>query len=140
MGKNLCEQPSRKASKARPLLFEKYSATFRRLCADLELSHDDFIRTSEPRHASTCGEMYHRNQRKGFYYFDRYEGPYCFSCEAFYTEGQAAEGGCCPQHGTPLETLAEDGISLSSAPLRRLYSLIFQKSGLCFLRQLGQKF
>ncbi len=101
MGRNLCAQPNRRAFESTAAFVDKYSATFRRLCADLELSHDDFIRTSEPRHASTCGEMYQRIKEKGFIYFDRYEGPYCFSCEAFYTEGQAAEGGRCPSTEPP---------------------------------------
>ncbi|TVQ77728.1 MAG: methionine--tRNA ligase [Bradymonadales bacterium] len=81
---------------------------FRKLCADLGLSHSDFIRTTEARHKEAAQELWERLQKKSKIYFGQYEGQYCLSCEAFYTELQAADGKC-PAHGSPLERVKEDG-------------------------------
>lgn len=81
---------------------------FRELCTKLEISFDDFIRTTEPRHIEFVQEFWKKLEAKGDIYFDRYEGEYCLACEAFYTELQAPEGKC-PEHGTPLEKKFEEG-------------------------------
>jgi methionyl-tRNA synthetase len=81
---------------------------FKKLFKDLEITDDDFIRTTEERHAKVCGELWATLEKKGDIYFDRYSGHYCLACEAFYVESQA-EGLKCPQHGTALEFIEEDG-------------------------------
>src|SRR5690606_1020551 len=78
------------------------SDKFRKLCADLELTNDDFIRTTEERHKSVCQDLWRRLEAKGDVFFDRYSGYYCFGCEAFYLESQVEEL-LCPNHQTQLE-------------------------------------
>lgn len=81
---------------------------FRELCRDLGIQNDDFIRTTEARHVEAAQELWKRLEAKGDIYFGQYEGNYCLSCEAFYTELQAPDN-MCPTHGTNLEKVKEDG-------------------------------
>ncbi|MGH2725304.1 MAG: methionine--tRNA ligase [Actinomycetota bacterium] len=75
----------------------------------LDISYDDYIRTTEPRHEAAVTRLLtavHENGRDDIY-LGRYEGLYCVSCEAYYTEDELVEGKC-PIHGSPVEAMAEE--------------------------------
>lgn len=84
------------------------SAKFKKLCADLNVSNNDFIRTTEERHHQVCNELWKKLETKGDIYFGVYSGQYCLACEAFYTETQAPDN-ICPAHGKPLTLKEEEG-------------------------------
>lgn len=63
----------------------------------LNISHTDFIRTTEPRHRRAVEEMIRRMQAKGDLYLDTYAGYYCVGCEAYKTEDELVDGRC-PHH------------------------------------------
>ena len=73
----------------------------------LNISYDDFIRTTEPRHYAAVQEFLSRIHDKGDIELDTYEGPYCVACEDYYTEAQLVDGKC-PVHNRPVEILAEE--------------------------------
>jgi len=81
---------------------------FREICRDLDLTNNDFIRTTEERHHKVVQEIWEALEAKGDIYFDRYSGWYCYHCEAFYMESQVEELQC-PVHGKKLDFLEEDG-------------------------------
>lgn len=68
----------------------------------LHISHDDFMRTTQPRHARTAAELVRRIEAAGDIYAGRYEGHYCVGCESFKREDEleADENGRmrCPIH------------------------------------------
>lgn len=72
----------------------------------MEISYDDFIRTTEPRHIKRVQNIFKRMYEKGDIYKGEYEGWYCTPCEAFWTETQTLEGKC-PDCGRPLEKAKE---------------------------------
>jgi methionyl-tRNA synthetase len=64
----------------------------------LELSHDDFIRTSiDPRHRPGAERLWRACAASGDLYERYYEGLYCTGCEAFLDPGELV-GGLCPEH------------------------------------------
>jgi methionyl-tRNA synthetase len=73
---------------------------------NLDISNDDFIRTTEERHARPVQAFVQHLYDKGEIYLGEYEGPYCVACEQFYLESELVDG-CCPIHGTPVERLKE---------------------------------
>ncbi len=81
---------------------------FRELCQKLNIRHDDFIRTTEKRHADVCTELWKKLETKGDVYFGVYSGQYCMACESFYTDSQAPDN-ICPAHSTPLVLKEEEG-------------------------------
>jgi len=78
-----------------------------RLWQVLEISHDDFIRTTEPRHKSVVGKLFRKLYRQGDIYKGAYEGHYCAPCETFWLERQLVEGNC-PDCGRPAEWVREE--------------------------------
>jgi methionyl-tRNA synthetase len=86
----------------------------------LDISNDDFIRTTEPRHTARVQEFMQRLYDQGDLYTATYAGPYCVRCEAYYTveelidpppSGSDAVGpqdGLCPIHRRPVERLEQE--------------------------------
>jgi methionyl-tRNA synthetase len=75
----------------------------------LDISYDDYIRTTEPRHEAAVTRLLqavYDNGRDDIY-LGTYEGLYCVSCEAYYTEDELVEG-MCPIHGRPVESMSEE--------------------------------
>lgn len=72
----------------------------------LNLSYDQFIQTSDPRHHKAVQKLFQKIYEAGDIYEGDYEGLYCESCEAFYTEKDLVEGNC-PQHLKPPKFIKE---------------------------------
>lgn len=88
----------------------------------LNLSYDDFIRTSaDPRHRTGVERLWQACLAAGDLYRGRYEGLYCVGCESYYAPDELP-GGRCPEHDTEPERLAEDNwffrLSRYAEPLR----------------------
>jgi methionyl-tRNA synthetase len=83
---------------------ERFRTTWQKL--DIQL--DDFIRTTEERHKRVVSELWRRIAAKGDIYLAHYEGWYCVSCEAYYTESQLGEGHACPTHKKPVTWVAKE--------------------------------
>ena len=88
-------------------LADRNSAAFRDTWRRLGITHDDFIRTTEPRHQQVVREILQRLRDRGEIYLGTYGGHYCFGCERFYTEKEIVDGKC-PDHQTPLTWLEEE--------------------------------
>lgn len=73
----------------------------------LDISYDDFIRTTEERHKTVVAKIFSRLLAQGDIYLDEYEGLYCTPCESFFTERQLNEGKC-PDCGRPVEKVKEE--------------------------------
>jgi len=75
----------------------------------LNISYDDFIRTTEPRHEKTVQYIFKKIAQKGDIYKGVYSGPYCVSCESYFTEAQVREtGGKCPDCGRPISEIKSE--------------------------------
>lgn len=79
----------------------------KKLWATMEISYDDFIRTTEPRHVKRVQEIFMKMYEKGDIYKSEYEGMYCTPCESFWTESQLVDG-CCPDCGRPVQEAKEE--------------------------------
>ncbi|HLU23197.1 MAG TPA: methionine--tRNA ligase [Bacillaceae bacterium] len=73
----------------------------------LDISYDDFIRTTETRHKQIVEKIFKQLLDQGDIYLDEYEGWYCTPCESFFTERQL-ENGNCPDCGRPVEKVKEE--------------------------------
>jgi methionyl-tRNA synthetase len=75
---------------------------FKEVWRALEISFDDFIQTSEPRHHEGCRKFIQKVYDNGYIFKGNYEGLYCEGCESFKTEKEIKEaGGVCPDHKVP---------------------------------------
>jgi methionyl-tRNA synthetase len=79
---------------------------FKEVWQALEISYDEFIQTSEPRHHEGCRKFIQKVYDNGYIYKGTYEGLYCEGCEAFKTEKELQDGKC-PIHLTPVVRRSE---------------------------------
>ncbi len=88
-------------------LVDQVVERFRHLWQVLNISHDDFIRTTEERHARAVLAFFRRVQENGDIYLGTYEDWYCVPCETFWTAKQL-DGSNCPECGRPAERVQEE--------------------------------
>jgi len=74
----------------------------------LDISYDDFIRTTENRHKKVVADIFERLLAQGDIYLGEYEGSYCTPCESYFTERQLSEEGNCPDCGRPVQKVKEE--------------------------------
>ena len=79
----------------------------KKLWKTMEISYDDFIRTTEPRHVKRVQKIFMKMYENGDIYKSEYEGLYCTPCESFWTESQLVHG-CCPDCGRPVQAAKEE--------------------------------
>ncbi len=112
---------------------------FTDLWAELEVSNDDFIRTTQPRHERAVQHFWEVLKDKGYIYKGNYEGWYCVPDETFFTEtdvrhaNEDADGNfdetkvpLCPDCRRPLQRISEDSwffkLSAFQQPLLDFYA------------------
>ncbi len=90
-----------------PLVYcDRMETAFRNVWNRLDISYDDFIRTTEPRHREGVTAFVKKMAEAGDLYEAAYEGWYCVGCEAFKQEKDLADG-TCPVHRTAPQWIKE---------------------------------
>lgn len=100
------ERKAREQGKTPQQFVDEIVAGIRKLWDQMEISVDDFIRTSEDRHKRVVQKIFQRLLDQDDIYLDEYEGWYCTPDEAFWTERQLVDGNC-PDCGRPVEKVRE---------------------------------
>ncbi len=121
-------ETSQKAGVDVQIFCNKLAGKFQELWKDLDISNNDFIRTTEPRHAYVVQAFVKRLFDRGYIYKGIYEGWYCVHEEAFWTEEDLIrENGhrICPTCKREVRWVAEENyffrLSAFQEPLRELY-------------------
>ena len=109
---------------------------FKALWTLLNISYDDFLRTTEPRHVRVVQACLSRLQQEHALHHATYQGWYCTPCETFWTRDELASGSAapsCPSCQRSLEAVEEEGWYL---PLRahQLWLHGFLKTHPAFIR------
>jgi methionyl-tRNA synthetase len=90
-----------------PLAYcDQMEGEFRKAWSHLNISFDDFIRTTEPRHKVAVQAMVQKSFDNGDIYEGVYEGWYCVSCEEFKPEKSLVDG-LCPIHKSKPDWIKE---------------------------------
>ena len=87
---------------------DRMAARFHEAWELLNISNDDFIRTTEPRHERGVQEFLRALHDRGDIYKGTYEGWYCVPCETYFTEEQLIDDHECPQCSRKVEFVRED--------------------------------
>jgi len=80
----------------------------KRLWEILDISYDDFIRTTDERHELAVQKIFKKLYDQGDIYKSEYQGWYCTPCESFWTQRQLTEGNC-PDCNRKVEMVKEEG-------------------------------
>ena len=105
------QKESKKNNKDPKIFCDELSKTFRSLTKILNLSNDDFIRTTEKRHHQSVIAIWNRLIESGDIYLDKYSGWYSVSDEAFYDEDEIEDNDgnkISKSSGSQVEWVEED--------------------------------
>jgi methionyl-tRNA synthetase len=110
-----------------PLTYcDRMEETFQKTWRALDLSYDDFIRTTQQRHKTGVAELVRRVYDAGDIYEGLYEGWYCVGCEAFKPEKELVDGRCPLHPQTAPQWIKEKNyffrLSKYQEPLRELFA------------------
>lgn len=101
------ERTAREKNNSPQEYVDKIVAGFQHLWRELEISNNDFIRTTEERHKKVVQDICQKLYDQGDIYKASYKGCYCTPCETFWTSGRLAEGNC-PDCGRSVEFVEEE--------------------------------
>jgi methionyl-tRNA synthetase len=105
-------------------LTDRIAGEFRGLWDQMNISYDDFIRTTDERHKRGVQEMFRRIRDNGYIYKGSYSGQYCVFDELYVDA--ATPGAPCPECGRPTETVSEENyffkLSAFEDKLLKLYT------------------
>ncbi|AQS84773.1 MAG: methionine--tRNA ligase [Acetobacter aceti] len=104
------EQAAQTAGEAPQAFTDRISADFRNMADAMNVSYDDFIRTTEPRHIAGAQAVWEKVAANGDIYLGAYEGWYALRDEAFYNEDEITtrpDGAKVAPTGAPVEWMRE---------------------------------
>ncbi|MGG2200677.1 MULTISPECIES: methionine--tRNA ligase [Paenibacillus] len=101
------ERKAQEAGKTPQQFVDDIVAGIKDLWKKLDISYDDFIRTTEPRHKQAVEKIFTRLMEQDDIYLGHYEGWYCTPCESFFLENKLVDGNC-PDCGRPVEWVKEE--------------------------------
>ncbi len=94
-------QAARASGKDTQVFVDEVSERFRQAWTELDIAHDDFIRTTEPRHVKVVEQILNQVKQQGDIYYGEYEGRYCVGCERFLTSRELVDGRCIDHQVAP---------------------------------------
>lgn len=101
-------QQAAQAAGMTPIEFaDSIAPQFQQAWAKLNISNDDFIRTTEARHYSGVAKLLQACYDAGDIELDLYSGKYCVACEEYYSD-EELDGELCPIHKRPVEYFEEE--------------------------------
>ncbi len=80
----------------------------KKLWKELNISNDDYIRTTEVRHEKVVQKVFTKLLEQGDIYLGSYKGWYCTPCESFWTDSQVGEEHICPDCKRPVHQAEEE--------------------------------
>lgn len=108
-------------------------ADIKNLWETMEISYDDFIRTTQDRHKDVVQKIFKKLYDQGDIYKSEYEGWYCTPCESFWTESQLGEGNTCPDCNREVKKASEEAYFFKlSKYAERLIKYYEENSDICF--------
>ena len=98
----------------------------------MDISYDDFIRTTQDRHKDVIQKIFTKLYEQGDIYKGSYEGRYCTPCESFWTESQLVDGDKCPDCGRETYLAKEEAYFFKLSKYEDRLKELFKNDKFCF--------
>lgn len=98
----------------------------------MDISYDDFIRTTQDRHKDIIQKIFTKLYEQGDIYKGAYEGRYCTPCESFWTESQLVDGDKCPDCGRETYLAKEEAYFFKLSKYEDRLKELFKNDKFCF--------
>ena len=101
------QEKAQEAGKEPQAYVDEIADAAKKLWEMMDITNDDFIRTTEKRHEEIVEKIFAKFMENGDIYKGHYEGLYCTPCESYYTETQLVDGKC-PDCGRDVKVVQEE--------------------------------
>lgn len=101
------QEKAQEAGKEPQAYVDEIADAAKKLWEMMDITNDDFIRTTEKRHEDMVEKIFAKFVENGDIYKGHYEGLYCTPCESYYTETQLVDGKC-PDCGREVKVVQEE--------------------------------
>ena len=101
------QEKAQEAGKEPQAYVDEIADAAKKLWEMMDITNDDFIRTTEKRHEEMVEKIFAKFMENGDIYKGHYEGLYCTPCESYYTEIQLVDGKC-PDCGREVKVVKEE--------------------------------
>ena len=98
----------------------------------MDISYDDFIRTTQDRHQDIIQKIFTKLYEQGDIYKGSYEGTYCTPCESFWTDSQLVDGDKCPDCGRETYLAKEEAYFFKLSKYEDRLKELFKNDKFCF--------
>ncbi|QJA09916.1 methionine--tRNA ligase [Romboutsia sp. CE17] len=98
----------------------------------MDISYDDFIRTTQDRHQDIIQKIFTKLYEQGDIYKGSYEGRYCTPCESFWTDSQLVDGDKCPDCGRETYLAKEEAYFFKLSKYEDRLKELFKNDKFCF--------
>ena len=123
------EKNAKAAGKTPKEYVDEIVAKFKTLWDVMQISNDDFIRTTDDRHIHVVQSVFSDFIKNDDVYLGQYEGWYCTPCESFWTDTQVGEEHLCPDCGRPVQKEMEDCYFFKTKKYLPELQTFFEKEG-----------
>lgn len=106
-------------------------ASIKDLWKNLDISYDDFIRTTETRHTEIIQKIFTKLYEQDDIYKGEYEGHYCTPCESYWTESQLLEENKCPDCGRETYIVKEESYFFRLSKYEDRLKELFKRDDFC---------
>lgn len=106
-------------------------ASIKDLWKNLDISYDDFIRTTETRHTEIIQKIFTKLYEQDDIYKGEYEGHYCTPCESYWTESQLLEENKCPDCGRETYIVKEESYFFRLSKYEDKLKELFKRDDFC---------
>ena len=123
------EKNAKASGKSPKEYVDEIVAKFKTLWDVMQISNDDFIRTTDERHIHVVQSVFSDFIKNDDVYLGQYEGWYCTPCESFWTDTQVGEEHLCPDCGRPVQKEMEDCYFFKTKKYLPELQTFFEKEG-----------
>lgn len=125
------QKSAQKEGKTEIQFLDEIIAGIKDLWKNLDISYDDFIRTTEPRHTEIIQKIFTKLYEQDDIYKGEYEGHYCTPCESYWTESQLLEGNKCPDCGRETYIVKEESYFFRLSKYEDRLKKLFERDDFC---------
>jgi len=109
-------------------LADRVYAQYLDLWKRIGIEYNDFIRTTDPRHHASVGELYRRAKANGYIYKGKYSGWYCVNCNTYTPESDPNTPAKCPDCGRDTEWISEESYFFKLSAFQERLMELYEKN------------
>ena len=122
------EEKAAASNKTPKEFVDEISGEIRNIWDIMDIKYDKFVRTTDIKHETIVKKIFKKMYDQGDIYKGEYTGLYCIPCEAFWTNSQLDENGCCPDCHREVKEYSEEAYFFKLSKYQKRLEELYEKN------------